>query len=171
VILSTQEDAAAAMHRVLTQTGQVQHRTGRANAYNSDVRRSSSRRGHPAAAKNALALRRMSFARFSSRFSRSSAASRSASLLVGPDRAPASSSAFKSHRRNVSFVQPNFGTMADMAAHWDGWCGNCSQTNRTARSRASGLNRRARDFAMAPSSHKVEPPGIPGRFTPARVTN
>ena len=67
-------------------------------------------------------------------------------------------------RRNVSFVQPNFGAIAEMAAHWDGWCGNCSRTKRTARSRTSGLNRCARDFAMTPSSHKVEPPVIPGRF-------
>jgi hypothetical protein len=124
------------------------------------VRRSSS-----AAAKNALALRKMSLARFSSRFSRSSAASRSSSPRVGLDRSPASCAAFSSHRRSVSFVQPSFGAIAEMAAHWDGWCGSCSLTNRTARSRTSGLNRCARDFAMTPRSHKVEPPVIPGRFT------
>ncbi len=115
------------------------------------------------AAKNALALRRMSDARVSSRFTRSSVARRSASVLVGPDGAPASCSALKSHRRNASIVQPNFGAIAEMAAHWDGWCGNCSRTKRTARSRTSGRNRCARDFAMTPSSHKVEPPVIPGR--------
>ena len=100
---------------------------------------------------------------------RSSAARRSASPLVGPGRAPESCSAFSNQRRSVSFVQPNFGAIAEMAAHWDGWCGNCSRTNRTARSRTSGLNRGARDFAMAPSAHNGEPPGIPGRFRPHLV--
>jgi hypothetical protein len=65
-------------------------------------------------------------------------------------------------------VQPNFGAIAEMAAHWDGWCGSCSRINRTDRSRTSGLNRCARDFAVAPSSHKVEPPVIPGRFIPSK---
>jgi hypothetical protein len=62
-------------------------------------------------------------------------------------------------------VQPNFGAIAEMAAHWDGWCGNCSRTKRTARSRSSGLNRCTRDFARTPSSHKVELPVIPERFS------
>ena len=68
----------------------------------------------------------------SSRFSRSSAAGRAASRLVGLDRLPASCSAHKSHQCNVSLVQANLGAIADMAAHWDGWCGNCSRTNRKA---------------------------------------
>ena len=68
-------------------------------------------------------------------------------------------------RANVSGVHPNLGAVAAMAAHWEVWWGTCSRTNRTARSRTSGLNRRALAFDMAPSSHKVEPPVIPGRFS------
>ena len=95
--------------------------------------RSSSRRGHPAAAKHALALRTISVARLRSRCARSSAASRSRTPRVGP--AVASCSAFNNHRRSVSFVPPSLGAMAEMAAHWDEWCGSCSCFNRTARSR------------------------------------
>jgi hypothetical protein len=39
---------------------------------------------------------------------------------------------------NVSLVQANLGAIADMAAHWDGWCGNCSRTNRKARLEPQG---------------------------------
>ncbi len=79
------------------------------------VRRSSS-----AASKNVLALRKMSFARFSSRFSSSSAAIRFPAPRGGVDRSPASCSIFNSHRRSISFVKPNFGAIAEMAARWDG---------------------------------------------------
>ena len=53
-----------------------------------------------------------------------------------------------------------------MAAHCDVWSLVCSYTSRTARSRTSGeyLLR----FGMTPSSHEMEPPGIPGRFMQLR---
>jgi hypothetical protein len=108
---------------------------------------------------------RSALARFSSRLSRSRAASLSASRLVGPGRAPVSCSACSNQRRSVSFVQPNFGATAERAAHGDGWYGRCSRSNRTARSRTSELKRWVRDFAIAPVSHKVELPVIPGRFS------
>ena len=128
------------------------------------VRRPSSLRGRPPATKNALALPKISLARFSSRCSHSSAARRVSSRRVRPCRSPVSPSAFSSQRRRVSFVHPSVGAIAEIAAHWEGWHRNCSRTSLTARSRASELNRNTLDFAMTPSSHKVESPVMRGRF-------
>ena len=63
------------------------------------------------------AFRRISFARFSSRTSRSSAVSRSRSLVVKPGRCPASRCACRTHFRSVSAVQPSFGA-TDCSAAW-----------------------------------------------------
>ena len=51
--------------------------------------------------------RRISFARFSSRISRSSSFNRWRSSVVRPGRWPASRSAWRTHRRSVSVVQPS----------------------------------------------------------------
>ena len=75
------------------------------------------RRSSSAWAKYADALRRISFARRSSRFSRSSALSRSRSALVSPGRRPWSRSACRTHLRNVSLVQPIFSAIDPIAAH------------------------------------------------------
>src|SRR5665648_992138 len=66
-----------------------------------------SRRSSSAAAKNADAVRKISFARRSSRFSRSSSATRCASAVVVPARSPASTSAWLTHPRNVSGLIPS----------------------------------------------------------------
>src|SRR5690606_23786469 len=97
------------------------------------VKRSSS-----AAAKKADALRRISFARLSSRFSRSSDLSRSLSSVVSPGRSPLSTSRRRTQFLSVSDEQPIFAAMEQMAAHWDPYSSWCSRTSRTARSRTSG---------------------------------
>src|SRR5205085_1772194 len=66
------------------------------------------RRSSSACAKNADALRRISFARLSSKFSRSSCFSRARSSVVRPGRWPASRSAWRTHRRSASTVHPIF---------------------------------------------------------------
>jgi len=65
-------------------------------------------RSSSAFAKYAGASRRISSARFSSRFSFSSCFSRSRSAVVRPSRLPSSRSACRSHERKVSAVQPIF---------------------------------------------------------------
>ena len=60
------------------------------------------------AAKKADAAFKISFARRSSRFSRSNALSRSRSSVVNPGRRPSSISTRRTHRRTVSGVGPNF---------------------------------------------------------------
>ena len=65
------------------------------------------RRSSSAWAKNADAFRRISFARFSSKFSRSSCFNRWRSSVVRPGRWPASRSAWRTQRRNASTVQPS----------------------------------------------------------------
>ena len=67
------------------------------------------RRSSSAWATYANAFRRISFARFSSRTSRSSSFNRSRSLVVRPGRCPASRGACRTHFRSVSAVQPSFG--------------------------------------------------------------
>src|SRR5437867_6618885 len=80
------------------------------------------RRSSSAWAKKADALRRISLARFSSRFSRSNSLSRSRSVLVNPARRPWSRSAWRTHLRSVSAVQPIFAAIEPIAAH----CESCS---------------------------------------------
>ena len=91
------------------------------------------RRSNSACAKYADAVRRSSFARRSSRFSRSQPVSRARSSVVRPGRWPAFRSACRTHRRSVSAVQPNFAAIDEIAAHGDPWSGACSRTSRTAR--------------------------------------
>src|SRR5262245_55965697 len=96
------------------------------------------RRSSSAWAKKAAALRRISLARFNSRFSRSSSLRRSRSVLVSPGRLPWSRSACRTHLRKVSPVQPILVAIELIAAHCDSCAPWCSKTIRTARSRTSG---------------------------------
>src|SRR3954470_19291904 len=75
------------------------------------------RRSSSAIAKYADALRRISLAWRSSRFSRSRALIRARSSLVGPTRSPWSRSACRTQPRNVSAVQPIFAAIEPIAAH------------------------------------------------------
>ena len=102
------------------------------------------RRSSSAWATYANAFRRISFARFSSRTSRSSSFNRSRSLVVRPGRCPASRCACRTHVRRVSAVQPSFGATDCSTAHAEAWASRCSSTIRTARSRTSGENRLGR---------------------------
>src|SRR5690606_39024971 len=96
------------------------------------------RRSSSAWAKYADALRRISLACRSSRTSRSSAFIRARSSVVSPGRSPWSRSARRTHRRNVSAVQPIFPAIDAIAAHCEPCSSWCSSTIRTARSRTSG---------------------------------
>src|SRR5919198_3033757 len=118
------------------------------------------------AAKKAEALFRTSLARRSSRFSRSRAFRRSRSSLVRPGRRPSSTSARRTQLRSVSCEMPNLAAIEVIAAHCEGCSSWCSNTMRTARSRTSWgyLLRRV----MAPTSHELEPPRNPERFTEPR---
>src|SRR5262245_7539994 len=96
------------------------------------------RRSNSAWAKKAAALRRISVARFNSRFSRSSCLRRSCSVLVSPARLPWSRSACRTHWRKDSGVQPILPAIETIAAHCDSCSAWRSKTIRTARSRTSG---------------------------------
>jgi hypothetical protein len=80
------------------------------------------RRSSSAWAKYANALRRISFACRSSRFSRSSALSRAAISVVGPGLRPVSRSARFTHSFNVWRVQPISAAIDRTVAQRDG-CG------------------------------------------------
>ena len=60
-------------------------------------------------------------------------------------------------------MQPIFSAIDCTAAHCDGYSAWWSKTSRTARSWTSG-EYRFDVFFMTPSSQRMEPPGIPGRF-------
>src|SRR5690348_6947679 len=77
------------------------------------------RRSSSAWAKYADALRNISLACRSSRFSRSRAFSRSATSLGMPTRAPLSTSAFFTHSCRVWAVHPIFAAIEETAAHRD----------------------------------------------------
>ncbi len=77
------------------------------------------RRSSSAWAKYADALRRISLACRSSRFSRSSALSFSAISVGTPARSPLSTSLFLTHSLNVCAVQPIFDETDTIAAHRD----------------------------------------------------
>ena len=96
------------------------------------------RRSSSACAKNADSFRRISFARFSSRTTRSSSLIRCFSSVVSPPRRPVSRSACRTHFRNVSALQPIFDAIEAIALHWESHSLWCSNTIRTARSRTSG---------------------------------
>src|SRR5699024_7216746 len=95
-------------------------------------------RSSSAWAKNAAALRRISFACLSSRFSRSSALTRSRSASSACCSGICLRSAALTHLRRVSAVQPIFSATLLMAAHCDSYSPCCSKTSLTARSRTSG---------------------------------
>src|SRR5207237_8506389 len=116
-------------------------------------------------AKYADALRRISLAWRSSRFSRSSALIRSPSCVVGPARRPWSRSDRRTQLRSVSPVQPILPAIELIAAHCDGCSAWWSNTMRTARSRTSAENLFVVGLLIAPSSQDVEPPANPVRFT------
>ena len=80
------------------------------------------RRSCSAWGKYADALRRISFARRSSRFSRSSSLSQRRSSLVSPARTPRPRPAWRTHLRSVSAVYPSFDTAEVIAGH----CESCS---------------------------------------------
>src|SRR4029453_14318716 len=96
------------------------------------------RRSSSACAKNADAFRKISLARFSSRFSRSRSFSRCRSSVVKPARCPVSRSAWRTPRRGVSVVHPSLPAIDAIAAHCEECSAPCSRTIRTARSRTSG---------------------------------
>src|SRR5690606_5746079 len=90
------------------------------------------------APKKADAAFRISLARRSSLFSRSSSRIRSRSSVVTPGRWPASVSARRTQTRSVSRLMSNFDAIDSIAFHCDGYSCWCSNTIRTARSRSSG---------------------------------
>src|SRR5690606_23322298 len=120
------------------------------------------RRSSSAWAKYADALRRMSLARRSSRFSRSTALSCCCAAVVSPGRWPVSRSAWRIQFRSVSLEQPIFSAIEPMALHWEGYSWAWSCTIRIARARTSGENLLCR--GMTPTSQGMESPAIPGRF-------
>ena len=93
------------------------------------------RRSSSACAKYADALRKISFARFRSRFSRPSSFNLSRSPVVRPGRLPLSRSACLTHLRRVSAVQPILLAIELIAAHWDScslWCSKHGALNNCA---------------------------------------
>ena len=123
------------------------------------------RRSSSAWAKYADALRRISLAWRSSRFSRSSARICSRSSVLAAGRWPASRCAWRTHDRSVSAVHPILPAIEPIEAHSEACSPRCSSTIRTARCRTSGEN-----FfvgcrsVMAPFSQELEPPTNPERF-------
>jgi hypothetical protein len=93
------------------------------------------RRSSSAIAKYADALRRISFAWRSSRFSRSSAFIFSAISVGMPARRPPSTSVFLTHSFRVWGVQPIFAAIDIAACQRDACWPSMSRTSRTARSR------------------------------------
>src|SRR5450755_4313481 len=120
------------------------------------------RRSNSAWAKYADALRKISFARFSSRFSRSKSFIRSGSDVLSPARWPESRSEPCTQRRSDSAVHPILAAIEVIAAHCDEYSCRCSATIRTARSRTSSEYRF--DVPITPSSQVMRSPGKSGRF-------
>src|SRR5262249_1059314 len=118
------------------------------------------RRSSSAWAKKAAALRRISLARFNSKFSRSSCLRRSCSEVVSPARFPWSRSACLTHLRKVSAVHPILLAIELIAAHCDSCSSWWSNTIRTARSRTSGEY--FCPFCMTPILSSVGVSGNPG---------
>ncbi len=121
------------------------------------------RRSSSAWAKYADALRKISFARLSSRFSRSKSFTLSRSDVLSPARLPESRSEPCTQRRNDSAVQPILAAIETIAAHCDEYSCRCSATIRTARSRTSAEYRF--DVPITPSSQVMGSPGKSGRFS------
>lgn len=91
-------------------------------------------------AEYADAVLSISFARRSSRFSRSRAFMRSAISVGVPARQPLSTSAFLTHSQRVCAVQPIFAAIDITARGRDACWASVSRTILTARSRRSGAN-------------------------------
>ena len=114
-----------------------------------------------------IAFRRISLARFKSKFSRWSRFSSSRSLVVRPGRWPVSRSVCRTHRRNDSVRIPSFSPTDRIAAHCDGCSGAWSKTIRTARSRSSGEYLLGRGMGSILSRNG--PSDKPGTFHPDRL--
>src|SRR5437867_12703004 len=128
---------------VIHRRGNRQHRADRLDPIHvavsvDEAHHHLARRSSSACAKYADAFLRISLARRSSKFSRSSCLRRSRSSVVRPGRLPASRSAWRTHFRSVSAVQPIFSAIEVIAAHCDSCAASCSTTIRTARDRTSG---------------------------------
>jgi hypothetical protein len=121
--------------------------------------------------KYADALRRISFACRSSRFSRSRAFSRADISVVTPALLPASTSAFFTHSFSECAEQPIFAAIDTIACQREGCSTSCSSTSRTACSRTSGENLFAVLLVIAPSSQELRPPAKPGRFTLSLISS
>ena len=80
--------------------------------------------------------------------------------MVTPGRVPASRSAWRTHRRKASAVQPSLPAIDRIAAHCDVCVSVCSNTIRTARSRNSGAYRVPGDIGSILS--RKEPSDKPG---------
>ncbi len=120
----------------------------------------SPRRSSSAWAKYADAFRRISFARFSSRFSRSSSFSRSRSL--GRQARPMAGITLRLPHPLAERLgrAPSFGATDCSTAHSEAWAARCSSTIRTARSRTSGENRLGRPIdPILPRNEVSEKPG------------
>src|SRR5690554_3150855 len=122
-------------------------------------------RSSSAWAKYAEALRRISLACRSSRFSRSRALSFSATSLGTPARRPPSTSAFFTQSFRVWAEQPIFWETETTAAQRDGYSPPCSSTIRTARVRTSGENLFVVLLIRLYPTWELEPPTVPVRFT------
>jgi hypothetical protein len=82
---------------------------------------------------------------------------------------PWSRSACRTHLRRASVEHPSFSAIEQIAAHWESYCSWCSKTMRMA------LSRTSLEYLLgppiAPSSHQMEPLGIPGRFIASRESS
>src|SRR3954453_13996939 len=118
------------------------------------------------APKKADAAFKISFARRSSRFSRSSSRIRARSSVVSPGRWPASVSARRTHWRSVSWLMLSFAEIDSIAFPCEEYSSWCSNTIRTARLRTSSGYRPGRRFdsGICSSSQGDEQSPIPGRF-------
>lgn len=122
------------------------------------------RRSSSAIAKYADAIRSISLACRSSRFSRSSAFILSAMSLEMPARLPLSTSAFLTQSFNVFAEHSIFAAIDVIACQRDPCWPSLSRTIRTARSRTSGENLFVVLLMMLHPTQELEPPANPGQF-------
>jgi hypothetical protein len=79
-----------------------------------------------------------------------------------PARLPVSRSAWRTHFRSVSAVQPTFSAIDTIAAHCELYSRSVPQTSQTALSRVSGEY--CLTLLMTPASQLLGSPANPGRF-------
>src|SRR5680860_576742 len=120
-------------------------------------------RSSSAWAKNAAALRRISFVCLSCLFSRSSSLTRSCSVFNDCVLGSCWRSLALTQFLSVSGLHPIFSATLRIAAHCDVCSFACSRTSLTARSRTSVEY--LFGFPMIPSSQEKDSPEKPGRFT------